>query len=58
MNKTKRLPSLLISLFIVVFIIIGGKAALYTSPVHEMTTLEDGWLISVNNSDFTTTLDF
>ncbi|MBQ6589770.1 MAG: GGDEF domain-containing protein [Butyrivibrio sp.] len=53
MNKTKRLPSLLISLFIVVFIIIGGKAALYTSPVHEMTTLEDGWLISVNNSDFT-----
>ena len=53
MNNQKRLPYIFISIFLIALIIAGGKLALYTEPVHEITTLEDGWYISVNNSDFT-----
>ncbi len=52
MNSQKRLPYIFISIFLIALIIAGGKLALYTEPVHEITTLEDGWYISVNNSDF------
>ena len=53
MKSRKRLPYLMLSFFIIVAVITGCRLALYTAPVYDMQVLEDGWQISVNNSDFT-----
>ena len=52
MQNKKRLPYLLASILIIVIVIIVCRFALYSSPSYEMIDLNEGWLMSFNNSDY------